>query len=115
MYYDILKIHGLLIDFYLHYILIDNKEIATHYNEWKNQFYDEKMYPFDQNGTYLSLYLGVIRLLKFDTLYYTKNAYLQTVLQTQYIESHHDTYICYHFDENDSEIARAKQFMKSIF
>ncbi len=106
------KNHCLLMDFYLHQILSQSKDITCHYKEWVKE---ERHDPFLPTGMYLSLYLGVIRYIQLDAItYYTKNHFIQTHAQSEWL-SKRETAICYQFQMSLEEIQRAKQFMKSFF
>ena len=114
--YDIIQQHGLLMDFYLHYLLMNHKDIATHYDIWRQKEYDNRTHPFDQTGTYLSTYLAVIRFVYFDSfLYYTQNPAIQTKQQSVYLNQIENKSVCYSFHVNQEEKLIAKKFMKSFF
>lgn len=108
------KNHDLIIELYLHHILSQNKVIALHYQGWLNK--GDCIDPYGMNGTYVALYLGVIRCMKFkedSVVYHTKNTKIQTVAQTNWLNSH-ETDICGYFSMDKEEAEKAKQFIKSF-
>ena len=104
--------HDLLIDFYLHQILSQNKDIATHYDNWKRQ---ETVCEMDPKRKYILCYLGSFLFLDLgDMIWYIKSEGTETVAQTNWI---HKTAAqpARIYKPTCEEIIVAKQFTKSFF
>lgn len=108
------KQHDLTMDFYLHYLLMNNEEVAMHYEKWKETI-DPKKLQFDVSGTYLCSFLGVIRYGVIDNvIYYTENKKIQTDAQNIFLAGC-EHYPCHKYNLDSNEVLKAKQLMKSIF
>lgn len=110
------KIHDLLIHFYLHSVLSQNKEIAVHYASFIQYDKPNWIHSFhDHETAFSSFYLNVIRYVDFqDYLWYIGAKEIETPAQTEWLHKHQAKPI-HMYRLNEEQIETAKQFMKSFF
>lgn len=108
--YEKAKKHDRLIVFYLHYIISQNREIATHYENWIERNKDVK----DFNKIYVTCFLSALPYVDFgDYIWYLKADGIESKKQREWI-CNNDAKPLHTYRLNEEEKQIAKQFIKSF-